>query len=114
MAHAFNAALHDRSTNMAAAVATLPPAPVTPMPPSGAAAAAGQDWGALVSTSIARSHVGGGGRAGVRCSSSSCTGSSSNSSSIKVMKAARAIVEDVQRAFAAPTGGRLAARKART
>ena len=92
LAQAFNAALHDRCTNMAAAVATLPPAPITPMP-HGTAAAAGQDWGSLVSSSIARSHlVGGGG--GAR---------SAAGSSIKVTKAAKAIVEDVQRAFAAST-----------
>jgi hypothetical protein len=93
IAHAFNAALHDRCTNMAAAVATLPPAPITPMPADGAAAAAGQDWGALVSSSVARSHLTGGG-GGAR---------SASGSNIKVMKAAKAIVEDVQRAFAAST-----------
>jgi hypothetical protein len=92
IAHAFNAALHDRCTNMAAAVATLPPAPITPMPADGAAAAAGQDWGALVSNSVARNHLAGGGG-----------GARSASGNIKVMKAAKAIVEDVQRAFAAST-----------
>lgn len=93
MAHAFNAALHDKCTNMAAAVATLPPAPVTPMPPSAAVALEGQDWGALVSSSVARHHVVGGAiGAGMR---------SSSGSNVKVMKAARAIVEDVQKAFAA-------------
>jgi hypothetical protein len=92
MAQALSASLHDRCTNMAAAVATLPPAPITPMPPSGAAAAAGRDWGALVSSSVARHHAGkGGGGAGL----------AGSRSDIKVMKAARAIVEDVQRAFAA-------------
>lgn len=93
IAHAFNAALHDRCTNMAAAVATLPPAPITPMPADGTSAAAGQDWGALVSRSVARSHLTGGG-GGARAASGS---------NIKVMKAAKAIVEDVQRAFAAST-----------
>jgi hypothetical protein len=93
IAHAFNAALHDRCTNMAAAVATLPPAPITPMPADGAAAAAGQDWGALVSSSVARCHLAGGG-GGAR---------SASGSNVKVMKAAKAIVEDVQRAFAAST-----------
>lgn len=91
VAHAFNGALHDKCTNMAAAVATLPPAPITPMPPSAAEAIKGQDWGALVSSSVARHHARGAGL-GLR---------SASGSSIKVMKAARAIVEDVQKAFAA-------------
>lgn len=95
MARAFNATLHDTATNMAAAVATLPPAPITPMLPAGAAAAAGQDWGVLVSSSVARSHVGAGGAAAAR--------SARSSNNIKVTKAARAIVEGVQRDFAAST-----------
>jgi hypothetical protein len=92
MAQALSASLHDKCTNMAAAVATQPPAPFTPMPPSAAAAAAGQDWGVLVSSSVARHHVGKGG---------SGAGLAGSRSDIKVMKAAKAIVEDVQRAFAA-------------
>lgn len=92
MAQARSASLHDKCANMAAAVAARPPAPFTPMPPSAAAAAAGQDWGALVSSSVAGHHVGKGG---------SGAGLTDGRSDIKVMKAAKAIVEDVQRAFAA-------------
>lgn len=65
------------------------------MLPAGAAAAAGQDWGVLVSSSVARSHVGAGGAAAAR--------SARSSNNIKVTKAARAIVEGVQRDFAAST-----------
>jgi hypothetical protein len=100
MAHACSAmvAVHDKCTNLAAAVATLPPAPVAPAPPPAAVAMAGQDWGALVSSSVARPHLrgvaaGGGRSAAGLVPSSGCD--------VKVMKAARAIVEDVQKAFAA-------------
>lgn len=108
LAHSLNPAVHDTCTNLAAAVAALPPVPVTPLPPKGAAAAAGQDWGALISSSVVRSRLATGGATG-----GSGGGMSSTGSSIKTMKAARALVEDVQRAFgsgaagsARPPGGR--------
>lgn len=100
MEHAFNATVHDKCLDMAAAVtaaaACAPAASGLPVTDSGAANAnvTGGKWAAvagnnMISRRLNMTEVGGGGAADTA------------SHDVKVMKAARAIVEDVQRKFAA-------------
>jgi hypothetical protein len=106
VAHGHNHTVHDRCANLAAAAAVLPPAAVTPLPASAAAAASGQDWGALISSSVVRSRVSCAAGAADEPGTERGAHTQHTRSSFKTAKAARAIVEDVQRALAASAGPR--------
>lgn len=100
MAHAFNTTVHDKCLDMAAAVAVVPPPPVVHGPSSSCD-------GDNSSSSGQRYDRPGGGWADVAgCSLVSnrvdhMRSGAGASSTCKITKAARAIVEDVQRKFAA-------------
>jgi hypothetical protein len=106
LAHTFNATVHDKCLDMAAAVAVLPPPPTSNGPTSsstssngGTCSAAdvrfdrpGGGWADIAGCSLVSSRLSkareGGAAAGV-------------GSTTKVTKAAKAIVEDVRRKYAA-------------
>lgn len=94
VAHAFNAAVHDKCFDMAAMVAASTTAPEVRGLPSSDSSAVGANvvggpWAAIAGNTLVSKRSGTKGSTAI------------GSHDIKVMKAARAIVEDVQRKFAA-------------
>lgn len=104
LAHTFNASVHDKCLDMAAAVAVVPPTPASNGPGSGSSSSNGGNANArfdrpgggwadiagcgLVSSRLSKARAGGGAAAAAV-------------SATKVTKAAKAIVEDVRRKYAA-------------
>lgn len=97
MTRAFNAAVHDKCLDIAATVAAAAPAAADAWLHGSDSSAAGANvvggqWAAIAGNSMTNKRLG-----LFKGASAACSGSHD----VKVMKAARAIVEDVQRKFAA-------------